>query len=166
MVKVIVNVYSNADPGNIWSMLGNVQRLQQYLRIGGDVRIIDSVGTYVRVAFKLRLPTPFNRAEALIRLSSIDKTMSLSFLRGPFKGRHVLRVIELGNSPIRALVTGLWDVKLSFPLNILYRSWVTKYLMKWISEELQSIVGHVDGYRLGTLGNSPIPQPTPHASSI
>jgi ribosome-associated toxin RatA of RatAB toxin-antitoxin module len=141
MITLTIEMNSNAPPDAVWSVVSNIQNMPKYWRLHRDVKILERADPYLRVLVNLTLLRPFNRGEALVRVSNADLTVVFNFIRGPFRGRHVIKVN--GDK-----VVSTWMINPTIPL-LIRKSWLVSRLREATINALTRLIN--DAASLGSL---------------
>lgn len=120
MIKLTVKMRSGAPPYALWSIISDVQNMPKYWQLHRDVKVLERAGSYLRVLVNMALPRPFNKGEALVRVSNDELIVTFNFIRGPFRGKHIIKIS--GDSIVSA-----WYINPVIPL-LMFKSWVIRRL--------------------------------------
>ncbi|MGC8571427.1 MAG: SRPBCC family protein [Caldivirga sp.] len=120
MIRLTIEMNANASPEAIWRIISNVQNMPKYWYLHRDVKVLEKAGSYLRVLINLALPKPFSKEEALVRVSGQELMIIFNFIKGPLRGKHIIKVTN-GN------IVSTWAVNTSFPL-LIFKSWIIKRL--------------------------------------
>ncbi|ABW02391.1 SRPBCC family protein [Caldivirga maquilingensis] len=120
MIRLTIEMNANAPPEAIWRIISNVQNMPRYWYLHRDVKVLEKAGSYLRVLINLALPRPFSKEEALVRVSGQELMVMFNFIKGPLKGKHIIKVNN-GN------VVSTWSVNASLPL-LIFKPWIIQRL--------------------------------------
>ncbi|WP_367173676.1 SRPBCC family protein [Caldivirga sp.] len=132
MIRLTIEMNANASPEAIWRIISNVQNMPKYWYLHRDVKVLEKAGSYLRVLINLALPKPFSKEEALVRVSGQELMIIFNFIKGPLRGKHIIKVTN-GN------IVSTWAVNTSFPL-LIFKSWIIKRLRDATINALTSLI--------------------------
>lgn len=108
MIRLTIEMNANASPEAIWRIISNVQNMPKYWYLHRDVKVLEKAGSYLRVLINLALPKPFSKEEALVRVSGQELMIIFNFIKGPLRGKHIIKVTN-------GIIVSTWAVNTSFP---------------------------------------------------
>ncbi len=132
MIRLTVEVNANAPPEAIWSIISNIQNMPKYWYLHRDIKVLEKAGSYLRVLINLALPRPFSREEALVRVSNQELMIIFNFIKGPLRGKHIIKVNN-GN------VISTWSINTSLPL-LVFKSWIIRRLRDATTNALSNLI--------------------------
>lgn len=148
MIRLTIEVNANASPEIIWRIISNVQNMPKYWYLHRDVKVLEKAGSYLRVLINLALPRPFSREEALVRVSGQELIVIFNFIKGPLRGRHIIKVND-GN------VVSTWSINTSLPL-LIFKSWIIRHLRDTTINALTNLIN--DAVNLSNTDNKLLQQ--------